>query len=423
MALARNTPAFRATGRGPWLASFARSSPVFVHLPSRRSRRELLVGFFKVAVFLLLAAGAAGLTAWGGQAAFQRVGWYPLVVTCAAPVAVLFAVVLVNWLTYFSSQRQRLRSLAFAWGTLVGIASTLLVNPEGAWAGGTTSGLSAETMITAAVVQAALTAIIVVRLRLENRRLGIDIRSWDSLADVVACPGLAAVGFASVVQAGALVRFIFSGVPGAAPSRFLVDLVLFRAILAPFAHAFFTSIAAVGIGWALRRSGYDLYHYLLAASQCALAYLVAVAGHALWISYPADFSYPIGALVIIVVVVVIAWRIHEGSRRSTSALRDICNTHPSPDYWIPDYWIPDYWIDWLNNGFRRWVWRMSVHRKFGRDAALKVSEYQKAVRALVRLNRKYSSRRWDKRALARRDNAEARIQDAYNSMPPSPPVI
>ncbi|MCA1672974.1 MAG: hypothetical protein LC799_12515, partial [Actinobacteria bacterium] len=176
MALARNTPAFRATGRGPWLVSFARSSPVFVHSPSRRSRRELLVGLFKVAVFLLLAAGAAGLAAWGGHAAVQHVGWYPLVVTGAALGAVLLAVVLVNWLTYFSSPPRGLRSLAFAWGTLVGIVSTLLVNPEGAWAGGATSGLSAGTVITVAVVQAALAAVIAIKLRLENKRREIASR-------------------------------------------------------------------------------------------------------------------------------------------------------------------------------------------------------------------------------------------------------
>ncbi|MGV9798004.1 PrsW family intramembrane metalloprotease [Mycobacterium sp. NPDC003449] len=201
-----------------------------------------------------------------------------LLITVSNPVGAVIGFVLSSivmagvvcaylWLDRWEPEPPRLLLLAFGWGASVAVLlsvvlslftdALMLPGPEGP------AGF-ASMAIRAPLIEEAAKGLFLVIMMTGRRR-----NELNSLTDCLVYAGMVGTGFAWLED----IMYI-AGADSLAGS--LVTAAM-RLIMAPFAHALFTTMTAIGVYFALRRRG-----WLARAGAILVGYLAAVLMHGLW---------------------------------------------------------------------------------------------------------------------------------------------
>lgn len=211
---------------------------------------------------------------------FSSVGFIPAVV--AAIVAFLPAAVYILpliWLDRYDPEPLWLLSLAFAWGALVAVIVSFIVNTVIGEATVMFAMQAGFSMREAAEIGNAVGAIGSAPIFEEGSKgLGLLIlliffrRYFDDILDGIVFAGVIALGFATVENVLYYGRAFGSGSFGG-----IAFLFVLRGLFSPFAHVTFTAMTGIGCGIA-RESHNTLVRILLPM----FGYVAAVVLHAIW---------------------------------------------------------------------------------------------------------------------------------------------
>lgn len=206
---------------------------------------------------------------------FASVGIVPAIIASviAFVPAVLYLLPLV-WLDRYDPEPLWILSLAFAWGALVAVIASFVINTvigtgvavaiggaEGAYLGN----------VIGAVVSAPL-------FEESSKGLGLLVlliffrRYFDDILDGIVFAGVIALGFATVENV-----MYYGTAIGQSGMAGLVIIFFMRGILSPFAHVTFTSMTGIGCG--IARESHNKAVRIIAP---ILGYCVAVFLHAFW---------------------------------------------------------------------------------------------------------------------------------------------
>jgi protease PrsW len=202
---------------------------------------------------------------------FASVGVVPAVIaTVVAFVPAMIYLIPLIWLDRYDPEPFWLLALAFAWGalvavivsfiinTLIGVVVAVGVSPE--------AGQAVSAVISAPVFEEGSKGIGVLILLIFFRRY------FDDILDGIVFAGVIALGFATVEN----VLYYGRAIGGAGMGGLAILFVL-RGIMSPFAHVTFT--AMIGIGCGIARESHKTYVRILLP---ILGYMAAVALHAFW---------------------------------------------------------------------------------------------------------------------------------------------
>jgi RsiW-degrading membrane proteinase PrsW (M82 family) len=202
---------------------------------------------------------------------FLSVGIVPAVIAAivAFVPAILYLFPLI-WLDRYDPEPLWLLSLAFAWGALVAVIFSIVVNSIITLAFtaslGPDAGQIAGGVISAPIFEEASKGIGLLILLVFFRRY------FDDILDGIVFAGVIALGFATVEN----VQYYGTAL-GEAGLGGLVVLFFMRGILSPFAHVTFTSMTGIGCG--IARESHNSFVRIIAP---VLGYFGAVFLHALW---------------------------------------------------------------------------------------------------------------------------------------------
>jgi RsiW-degrading membrane proteinase PrsW (M82 family) len=202
---------------------------------------------------------------------FLSVGIVPAIIAAVVAFvpAVLYLFPLI-WLDRYDPEPLWLLSLAFAWGALVAVIFSIVVNSIVAIAFeaslGQGAGQIAGGVISAPIFEEASKGIGLLILLVFFRRY------FDDILDGIVFAGVIALGFATVEN----VQY-YGNALGEAGIGGLIVLFFMRGILSPFAHVTFTSMTGIGCG--IARESHNSFIRVLAP---LLGYFGAVFLHALW---------------------------------------------------------------------------------------------------------------------------------------------
>lgn len=206
-----------------------------------------------------------------GLLMFASVGIIPAVIAAAVAFtpALLYLLPLI-WLDRYDPEPLWLLALAYAWGALVAVIASFLINTAIGLA--ISIGVSPEAgQIAGAVVSAPI-------FEEASKGLGLLVlliffrRYFDDILDGIVFAGVIALGFATVENVLYYGRAIGdAGVGG------LVVLFFMRGILSPFAHVTFTAMTGIGCG--IARESHNTFVRIIAP---VVGYFAAVFLHAVW---------------------------------------------------------------------------------------------------------------------------------------------
>ena len=202
---------------------------------------------------------------------FLSVGIVPAVIASIVAFlpAVIYLVPLV-WLDRYDPEPLWLLALAFAWGALVAVIFSIVVNSVVAGVAeasfGVEAGQIAGGVISAPVFEEASKGVGLLILLVFFRRY------FDDILDGIVFAGVIALGFATVEN----VQY-YGNALGEAGLGGLIVLFLMRGVLSPFAHVTFTAMTGIGCG--IARESHSSVVRIVAP---VLGYFGAVFLHALW---------------------------------------------------------------------------------------------------------------------------------------------
>ncbi|CAN5332045.1 hypothetical protein BH20ACI2_BH20ACI2_14190 [soil metagenome] len=202
---------------------------------------------------------------------FASVGIVPAVIAAVVAFvpATLYLIPLI-WLDRYDPEPFWLLALAFAWGALVAVVVSFIVNtivgvvvaigvsPE--------AGMAVGAVISAPIFEEGSKGLGVVILLIFFRKY------FDDILDGIVFAGVIALGFATVENVLYYGRAI-----GGVGMGGLAVLFVMRGIMSPFAHVTFT--AMIGIGCGIARESHKTYVRILLP---IIGYFAAVALHAIW---------------------------------------------------------------------------------------------------------------------------------------------
>jgi len=202
---------------------------------------------------------------------FLSVGIGPAIIASVVAFvpAILYLFPLI-WLDRYDPEPLWLLALTFAWGALVAVIFSIIVNSLVAGVAqasfGVEAGEIAGGVLSAPIFEEASKGIGLLILLIFFRRY------FDDILDGIVFAGVIALGFATVenVQYYGM-AFSESGIAG------LFVLFFMRGILSPFAHVTFTAMTGIGCG--IARESHSTFVRILAPM---LGYFAAVFLHALW---------------------------------------------------------------------------------------------------------------------------------------------
>jgi RsiW-degrading membrane proteinase PrsW (M82 family) len=195
---------------------------------------------------------------------------FALVASVVAFVPAAFYVIPLVWLDRYDPEPFWLLALAFAWGALVAVIASFVINsvigaavsigvsPE--------AGQVAGAVISAPVFEEATKGIGLLILLIFFRRY------FDDILDGIVFAGVIALGFATVENVLYYGRAFGGGGMGG-----LIILFFVRGILSPFAHVTFTAMTGIGCG--IARESHNTAIRIIAP---VMGYFAAVFLHALW---------------------------------------------------------------------------------------------------------------------------------------------
>lgn len=208
-----------------------------------------------------------------------------LVATVVAFVPALFYVLPLMWLDRYDPEPLWLLALAFAWGALIAVLVSFVVN-TGIGIGVAVAVGGEEGMILGDVIGAVISAPVV-----EEASKGVGLllllvffrRYFDDILDGIVFAGVIALGFATVENVLYYGRALaMAGVPA------LILLMVLRGILSPFAHVTFTAMTGIGCG--IARESHNTFVKII---MPILGYIGAVALHAFWNGMAVFFGFEI----------------------------------------------------------------------------------------------------------------------------------
>jgi len=178
------------------------------------------------------------------------------------------------WLDRYDPEPLWLLALAFAWGALVAVLVSFVLN-TGIGIGVAVAVGGQEGAILGDVVGAVISAPVV-----EEGSKGVGLlllliffrKYFDDVLDGIVFAGVIALGFATVENVLYYGRAIGMG---GAPA--LVILFFLRGVLSPFAHVTFTSMTGIGCG--IARESHNMFVRIV---MPVLGYIGAVTLHAFW---------------------------------------------------------------------------------------------------------------------------------------------
>lgn len=230
---------------------------------SSRTRRYIGIGG-TVFVILFLSMVVALLL-------FASVGVVPAVIaTFVAFVPAMLYLFPLIWLDRYDPEPFWLLSLAFAWGALVAVIVSFIVN--------TIVGVIVAIGVSPEAGQAVGAVISAPVFEEGSKGLGVLIlliffrKYFDDILDGIVFAGVIALGFATVENVLYYGRAI-----GEAGAGALVVLFVLRGIMSPFAHVTFTAMTGIGCG--IARESHKMYVRILLP---VIGYCAAVALHAVW---------------------------------------------------------------------------------------------------------------------------------------------
>jgi RsiW-degrading membrane proteinase PrsW (M82 family) len=184
-----------------------------------------------------------------------------------ATVAVIVVLLAYVWLDRWEPEPPRLLVLAFAWGASVAVLVSVILEVVFGSLLATGEAATDELVtlaIVAPIVEEAAKGLFLLIMMTGRRR-----NELNSLTDCLVYAGMTAAGFAWLENIGYI-----GG--GETLGGSLVTAGL-RLVMGPFAHPLFTTVMAIGVYFALQRTG------VLAKAGCILlGYVGAVLMHALW---------------------------------------------------------------------------------------------------------------------------------------------
>ncbi len=202
---------------------------------------------------------------------FLSVGIVPAIIASVVAFvpAVLYLLPLI-WLDRYDPEPLWLLALAFAWGALVAVIFSIVVNSLIAGVVevnmGPGAGQIAGGVLSAPIFEEASKGVGLLVLLIFFRRY------LDDILDGIVFAGVIALGFATVEN----VQYYGAALSEAGLGGLIV-LFFMRGILSPFAHVTFTSMTGIGVG--IARESHSTFVRVLAPF---LGYCGAVFLHALW---------------------------------------------------------------------------------------------------------------------------------------------
>ncbi|WP_346960208.1 PrsW family intramembrane metalloprotease [uncultured Arthrobacter sp.] len=255
-------------------------------------------------------AGMTALVLGGGVLAFvslflvlpfllENTGPGGFVVGFIASLLPLGSVLLaVRYIDRWEPEPKRLLLFAFAWGALVSISVTMLIQPFFSLAAGPASGLDYRTFavtVQAPVVEEFAKSLGLLLLLLFARR------QFDGPVDGVVFAFTIAGGFAFTEN---ILYFGRAIAESSTPGTDLAVVFFLRGVMSPFAHAIFTGTTGLILGFAARR-----WHSGLTLLAFPVGLVPAMALHSGWNSMGQDFlaqyilvQVPLFLLAVLVVV-------------------------------------------------------------------------------------------------------------------------
>lgn len=202
------------------------------------------------------------------------VGLIPAVfASFVAFIPAMFYLLPLIWLDRYDPEPIWLLALAFAWGALVSVIVSFIINTAVGIGVGSIDqnlGMIAGAVISAPVVEEASKGIGLVLLLIFFRR------EFDDILDGIVYAGVIALGFATVENVLYYGRGIAAGGAGG-----LIVLFVLRGILSPFAHVTFTAMTGIGCG--IARESHNKFVKILLP---VIGYGCAVLLHAFWNAVP-----------------------------------------------------------------------------------------------------------------------------------------
>lgn len=202
---------------------------------------------------------------------FASVGIVAAVIASViAFVPAMFYIAPLIWLDRYDPEPPWLLALAFAWGGLVAVIASFIINTViGSVSGaalGEFAGDVAGAVISAPIVEEGSKGLGLIILLFFFRRY------FDDILDGIIFAGIIALGFATVENVLYYGREIAAGDKG-----HLQAVLIARGIFSPFAHVTFTAMTGIGCGIA-RESHKPFVRYLMPV----VGYCAAVFLHAFW---------------------------------------------------------------------------------------------------------------------------------------------
>jgi RsiW-degrading membrane proteinase PrsW (M82 family) len=203
---------------------------------------------------------------------FLSVGIIPAIMASfVAFIPAMFYLLPLVWLDRYDPEPIWLLALAFAWGALVSVIVSFVINTgvgEVVLQITRDPGLAsaAGAVISAPVVEEGSKGIGLILLLVFFRR------EFDDILDGIVYAGVIALGFATVENVLYYGRGIAEG-----GSQGLIVLFVLRGIMSPFAHVTFTAMTGIGCG--ISRESHNFFVRL---ALPVLGYICAVILHAIW---------------------------------------------------------------------------------------------------------------------------------------------
>lgn len=202
---------------------------------------------------------------------FLSVGLIPAVI--AAVVAFVPAILYllpIIWLDRYDPEPLWLLGLAFAWGALVAVVVSFIIN--------TIFGVAVGIAVSPEIGQAAGAVMSAPLFEEGSKGLGLVIlliffrRYFDDILDGIVFAGVIALGFATVENV-----LYYGRALGEAGLGGLLFIFVLRGIMSPFAHVTFTSMTGIGCG--ISRESHNKAVRII---MPILGYIGAVTLHAIW---------------------------------------------------------------------------------------------------------------------------------------------
>ena len=233
------------------LSNFGLQNPVIEPEKSKTGKYVgIAIAIFAVVFLSLIVVGIM----------FLSIG--PVAAVIAAVIAFIpavFYILPLIWLDRYDPEPLWLLALAFAWGALVSVIFSFVVNTFLGAVGGEIIG----GVISAPIFEEGSKGLGLVLLLVFFRRY------FDDILDGVIFAGVIALGFATVENVLYYGRGLLDGT--------IVFLIIVRGILSPFAHVSFTAMTGIGCG--ISR---ESHNPIIRIVMPILGYGLAVMLHALW---------------------------------------------------------------------------------------------------------------------------------------------